>query len=409
MTTHVFGGDLFDGLADEVVPRSYVTLSGDRFVQVSQAMTPPRADEDTHVIDATGLTVLPGLINAHSHLGSAALLDGDEMPAGVVAAWIFEHCRRSLALGITTSRETGAIDGGVIRAIELGIAAGPRILASGPAIIQTGGHGDFRPAFVGSPCTHHVGVPGLSVLTTVANGEDEVRAAARLAFKRGATFLKLMVSGGVTSLTDSLEDTQFTVNEVRAAVVEAEARQTYVTVHSHNNQGLRMALEAGARCIEHATGLDKETAVLLATAGAAIVPTLTVAQTYANNAAFLPPEVLSRIEGVGDGMRQAIRLGHEAGVLVGCGSDLIGPDQRDFGMEVPLVAEVVGSVLALKTATSRNAAVLRRGHDLGSVSVGKLADLIAVDGDPLADPWILNDPDRIVLVIKAGKIMKDVR
>ncbi|TDD30010.1 amidohydrolase family protein [Kribbella turkmenica] len=363
---------------------------------------------DDAVVDLQGRTLMPGIINAHSHLGGVALLQEDTVPAAVIAAWTFEHCRRALELGITTCRDTGGLDGGVPMAISQGIARGPRIIPSGPLIVQLGGHTEFRPEWVMDPCVHHQGVPGLARFSHVVTGPDEVRAAARLAFKRGAKFLKLCVSGGVTSLTDSLEDSQLTVEEISAAVQEARARHTYVTVHTHNNEGIYRGLEAGVECFEHVTALDDEAAAAIAESGAAVVPTLTVAETYRNNADFLPTEVIDRIAGVKEGMSRAIKVAHAAGVLVGCGADLIGPNQKDYGLEVALVADIVGPMQAIRTATFDNARVLRIEHQTGSVQTGKLADLIVVNEDPLDNPRALNDPNRIALVMKAGAIEKNI-
>jgi imidazolonepropionase-like amidohydrolase len=273
-------------------------------------------------------------------------------------------------------------------------------------LVQTGGHAEFRPPFVANPCAHHIGVPGLAVGTHTVDGPDQVRYAARLAFKRGASFIKLCVSGGVTSLSDELEDTQLTVEEIRAAVEEARARRTYVTVHTHNREGILRGLEAGVECFEHATALDEDIAERLAHAGAAIVPTLTVARIYGEYAGQLPPDVIARITGVEAGMQNAVKLGHQAGVLVGGGADLIGADQKRYGMELPLVAEVVGAMKAIETMTLANARVLRVADRLGSVEIGKRADLVAVDGDPLEDPWLFDDPNRIVLVMKSGAVEK---
>ena len=401
MATRIINGRLIDGTG--AGPRDGVTVSVNdgRFVSIDQS-EPSRGD---HVIDVGGRTLLPGLINAHSHLGG--IFRDDVMPPGEVAAWIFEHCRRSLDLGITTCRDTAGLDGGIVQAIEKGIARGPRIIPCGPALVQMGGHGDFRPPFVPDPCGHHQGVPGLFAGTHICDGEDAVRSAARLAFKPGARFLKMCATGGVTSTSDALNDTQLTVGEMRAAVEEARARGTYVTVHTHNNPGIMRGLEAGVECFEHATALDDETALAVKAAGAAIVPTLTVAHIYPTYTDFLTQEIISRIEGVEDGMRNAIRLGHKHGILVGAGADLIGADQKDYGLETALVAEEVGSAQALVTVTRDNARVLRIDDRLGTVEPGKIADLVAVNGDPLDEPRLLADPANIAWVLKAGEVAKE--
>ena len=405
MTITVHGARVVTAVDDSPLEGIDIRIADGRFTSVSPG---PVSQGDT-AIDGMGLTFLPGLISAHTHLGGAAMIDADDMPAAMVAAWLFEHLRRSLDLGFTTVRETGGTDGGIVQALRSGLVRGPRMLVCGPLLVQTGGHAEFRPAFVPDPCQHHVGVPGLAVFTHPVAGPDAMRAAARLAFKRGATFLKLCISGGVTSLTDDLTDTQLSLAEMRAAVEEATARGTYVTGHAHNNDSIRMGLEAGLKCFEHGSDVDEETAQQIARAGAALVPTLTVTHLYKENTSFLPDDVIARAAGVEDGQRAAISHGEAAGVLLGCGADLIGPDQRRFGLELALVAEEVGAMRAIQISTIDNARVLRIADWTGSVEVGKVADLIAVDGDPLENPRLLDDPDKVVLVIKDGVIEKDIR
>lgn len=403
MTTRFINARLVDGNGGPPADGATVVVEDDRIVAVDRS-APARDDV---VLDLEGRTLLPGLISAHTH--HAAVTTGDELTPGEIAAWAFEHLGRSLDLGFTTCRELGGIDGGIVRAVDKGIARGPRLVVSGPLLVQMGGHADFRPAFLPDPCSHPVGVPGLWQGSYVCDGVDGVRRAARLAFKRGANLLKMCATGGVTSLSDSLEDTQFTVEEMRAAVQEARARGTYVTIHTLNNAGIRNGLEAGVECFEHVVELDDETAAMVKAAGAAVVPTLTVTEVYAGYSSWLPPEVIRRVEGVGQGMRRAIEVAHRHGILVGAGADLIGPDQSQYGLETALVAEVVGSAQAIVTMTRDNARVLRMSDRIGTVEDGKLADLVAVSGDPLEDPRLLADPANIALVVKAGSVVKDLR
>lgn len=300
--------------------------------------------------------------------------------------------------------------------MELGLLRGPRILPAGPLISQTGGHGDHRPQF---QLLHHphgpAGVmdhPGLVQMMSVCDGPDEVRIAARRAFKHGATHIKVCVSGGVVSLTDRLEDTQLSVPELRAAVEEAHARETYVTAHAHNVRGILNGLEAGVECFEHATFLDEETADRLAAAGAAIVPTLAVIRLLRTDMAEafgLTEEMIERATGAEQAMANSMKLAIDAGVVVGSGSDLLGPRQNRRGLELALHAEIVGPMEAIVQATSTNARIIRRSDDLGTVEGGKLADVIAVDGDPLTEPRLFDDPSRVVVVVKGGRVEKDAR
>lgn len=403
---HLRGATLIDGTGAEPLRRAAVEIDGETIELVGG-----QARDDPTVVDLEGLTLLPGLIDAHTHLGAVR---GAAAPEGMVsiaelAGELFRNCELALNAGFTTCRETGGVDGGVVRAIEQGLVVGPRILPSGAAIAQDGGHATFMPPF--SDCFCPLAYPGLLQVTAVCNGADEVRLAVRRNFRRGATQIKLMVTGGVVSLTDELHETQLTVEELRAAVAEAEAHDTYCTVHAHNPRGVRNAVEAGVRCVEHGTDLDEETAELMARANCAVVPTLTVARLMASEHARwgLPEAVVPRVRGVEKGMSDALLMARRCGILVGSGSDLLGSDQNRRGLELVLRSELEDPMTAIRSATLDNARILRRSDRIGSVEPGKLADLIAVDGDPLTDPGLFDDPARVVLVLKAGRVCKDTQ
>jgi imidazolonepropionase-like amidohydrolase len=405
VTLALRGATVIDGTGADPASSSTVVIEDDRIASVGGE---PSSPDDT--IDLDGCTLLPGLIDAHTHMGIAFELrhHGQEghISTAEVAARVFQVCESTLMAGFTTCRDVGGLDGGIVQAIELGLVEGPRIFPSGPAIAQDGGHASFMAPY--SDCWCPMSLPGLVEGVTVANGPDEVRVAARRAFRRGATQIKVMVSGGVISLTDELEHTQLTVEELRAAVVEAEARNTYVTAHAHNSRGIKNGLAAGVACFEHGSWLDEETAVAMADAGAALVPTLTVAHVMAEEWQEwgLPEAVVPRMEAVSGHMQHAIKLARAAGVTVGCGSDLLGPRQGRRGMELVLRAEVESPMEAIVAATATNARILRVDDRLGTIEPGKLADVIAVRGDPLAEPGLFDDPDRVELVVKGGHIKK---
>lgn len=409
MNLDLAGGVLFDGISRQLRDGAVVSIEGSEIKAVLDSHSPGPRQRDR--LDLTGLTLLPGLIDAHTHLGAAvpfaAFAQAGSISVAELAANVFRNCELALDAGFTTCRETGGVDGGVARAVNSGLIRGPRILPSGPAIAQDGGHATFMPAF--SDCFCPLAIPGLSVFTVVANGPSEVRLAARRAFRRGAHQLKLMVSGGVVSLTDDLSDTQLTIEEIRAAVDEATARHTYVTVHSHNNRAIRNAVKAGVRCVEHGTELDDETAALMAEHDVALVPTLSVIHLMAERreAWGLPREVAERLMGVEAGMTRAIGIARNAGIRIGLGSDLLGPGQNDRGLELVLRAKAGDAVDALMAATSVNADILGISTQVGTIEPGKLADVIAVKGDPVTHPEVLSDPENIVLVIKAGVIYKN--
>jgi len=413
MTLVLDGGRLIDGSGRDPAERSRVVVEGNRIAAVGTAAPPSGVEppRGAAVLELDGLTVLPGLIDLHTHMGIVTVGDLASLPLAVVAAQLFRNAELCLLSGHTTAREVAGADGGLRQAIDQGLLPGPRLFPSGPLLSQSGGHGDLAPPFLPHEHRHQSGIPGLVQPHATCDGPDEVRVAARTAFRHGATQLKVCVSGGVVSLTDRMEDAQFTVEELRAAVEEAQARDTYVTAHAHNVRGILNGLEAGVPCFEHGTFLDEPTAARMAAAGAALVPTLAVTRIFVEEAEAwgIPASILPRMAGVGEAMADAVKIAADAGVTVGSGTDLLGPEQNRRGLELVLKAEILGPMAAIVSATATNARILRREADLGTVEAGKLADVIAVDGDPLDDPGVFDDPDRVVLVVKDGQVVKDTR
>ena len=368
------------------------------------------AGRDSDVVDVAGLVVLPGLIDLHTHMGIISTGSPEALSPAMTAAHLFRNAELCLLSGHTTAREVAGADGGLKQAIDSGLVPGPRLFPSGPMLCQSGGHGDLAPPFFSDHHHHDPGVPGLAQASVVCDGPHEVRIAARNAFRRGATQIKMCVSGGVVSLTDSLEDTQFTVEELRAAVLEAQARNTYVTAHAHNARAILSGIEAGLECFEHGSFLDERTVAAMASAGVALVPTLSVLtlMTTRWREWAVPVECLPRLAEVRDATAGSLKMAFDAGVRIGSGTDLLGPDQNQRGLELALKARTLGAMQAIVSATSVSASILRR-PDLGVLAVGNTADVIAVDFDPLTEPEDWQDPDRVRLVIKDGVVVKDTR
>jgi imidazolonepropionase-like amidohydrolase len=404
------GATVIDGLADEPAPDCAVRVDGDRIVTVGDRA--PVGDAD--VVDLSGLTLLPGLIDAHVHIGYSSEMRAMltmELSIAERAADIFRNLRETIEAGFTAVRDCGGIDHGVLRAVGRGLVPGPRIWASASPLVQCGGHGHLGSPFLPPDETFHFRVRGLTAVGRISDGPDEVRKAARECFRQGASFLKMAVTGGVVSISDNLDDTQFTVEEIAVAVAEARARHTYVTVHAHNTAGIHNAVAGGVECVEHGTGIDEETAALMARNRVHLVPTLAIAHVLEQNfdQHGLPPQIRQRVGDTYARMVDGLLAARQAGILVGSGSDLIGPQQNRRGLEIALKAGVIGPMAAIRSATSVNAKIMKVDDRVGAVAAGKLADLVAVDFDPLAEPDLFADPDRAVLVVKGGEIVKDTR
>lgn len=392
------GATVIDGIGGEP-HRGDVTTDGSVISHVGDAS----GTQDGGDVDLSDLTLLPGLIDAHTHLG---IVDNkvEGTPLAIVAAQIARNCSLALDAGFTSVRDMGGVDGGYAQAVAMGLVRGPRIWPSGPIISEAGGNGDLEPACSCSGRRWNQGVPGLSRIGEACRGSDDVRFAARMALRRGATQVKLSLNTLSALIADGPRGTEFTLEEVKAAVWEAQAKGTYVTAHTTNDAGVRLALDGGVRCLEHGGIGSEETAAAVAEAGLWVVPTFAQQWIHANE----PGPWATHSGAFVEEMRQSMLLARAHGIRIGLGSDLEGAEQHRRGLELVLRARFESPMDAIRAATSINADLLGR-PDLGRVAVGAQADLIAVRGDPLAEPELFDDPDRVVLVVQAGVVVKDTR
>ncbi len=244
----------------------------------------------------------------------------------------------------------------------------------------------------------------------ICDGPEEVRKAARDQLRRGATQIKVMASGGAASPTDPIDATQFTVEELRAAVDEARVRDTYVLAHAYHPKSIANCLEAGVHSIEHGNLLDEATARRMADEGAFLVPTLITYEVLSERgeALGMAKSSVEKIRYVGSSGEESLRIAMEAGVRIGSGSDLLGEPMREKARELVLQARVMGAMGAIVAATKTNAELFGMSDRIGTVEEGKQADLIVVDGDPLADIGVLADASRVRVVVKEGEVVKDL-
>ncbi|SDC03693.1 Imidazolonepropionase [Cupriavidus sp. YR651] len=403
------GGNVLDPARGTALPRHDVLIDGDRIADVSAA--PLHAPLAT-VIDVSGKTVMPGLIDCHVHvLAALANLGVNAIQPNVLVAFrAMPIMKGMLERGFTTVRDAGGADWGLSQAVATGLIPGPRIFPSGKALSQTGGHGDFRPrADTLEPCSCAFRA---GAIARIADGVDAVRLAVREEIQKGATQIKIMASGGVASPTDPIGNTQYSEDEIRAIVAEAEAAQTYVMAHAYTGRAITRAVRCGVRTIEHGNLVDAAAARVMRDHGAFVVPTLITYDALARDGARLglPAESVAKIETVRQAGRDSLAIYAEAGVPMGFGSDLLGEMHQYQSEEFRIRAEYLGNLEAIRSATSIAAAILQREGELGTVRVGALADLIAVDGDPLTDIGVLAGPDaRIGLIMQAGKVHRAPR
>ncbi|MEK7248744.1 MAG: amidohydrolase family protein [Chloroflexota bacterium] len=387
-------------------PKTSVEVRDGRIARVVAA-SKIAANEEAQVIDLGGCFLLPGLTDAHVHLG---LTEANGAPTQPWAEWVARvtgFLGQALDQGFTTVRDAGALDPAWARVIEKGIVRGPRLLPSGAFISQTGGHGDWRaPHQQTDPIQP---IPGLFAGYVLADGPDAVRRAAREELRRGATQIKVMASGGVASPTDPIDATQFTLDELRAVVEEAEARGSYVLAHAYHPKSIAQCLDAGVRSIEHGNLLDEETAARMAKAGTFLVPTLITYDVLAEGGDKLgfSSYQVKKLHQVWQAGEDAVRIAAKAGVKIGSGSDLLGPAMALKARELVIKSRILSPMDAIVSATRTNAELFGLADEIGTVQEGKLADITVFNRDPLGEPEVLANADRVRLVLKGGAVVKD--
>ncbi|TDC54176.1 amidohydrolase family protein [Jiangella ureilytica] len=388
---------IFDGSSAELTEGDLHIVDG----VIVGPETRDSADRSATTIDARGGTVVPGLIDAHCHAYGIGLdmVGIESSPLSYVALKAARRLNNALRRGFTTVRDVAGGDHGLARAIDEGLTAAPRYFYTGPALSQTGGHGDPRPG------DHDLCV-GHTHMTEVVDGVDAVRTAVRDRFRRGAHAIKIMTSGGVVSLTDPIRRPQYSPEEVRAITDEAARRGSYVAAHAYSPEAIEHAVTNGVRSIEHGNLLDGATAQLMADHDAFLVPTLAAydALDRRGDALGLNPISQAKNREVLDSGKRAIELAAAAGVRVGFGTDLMGDLEDDQLIGLRLQVEVLGVLGALRSATSVNAQLLGR-DDLGRIGAGAAGDVVLYDGDPFDDPSLLWTDGGRRTVVRAGAVV----
>lgn len=400
-TTVIKAARMFDGKSSTLVSNAVVIVEGNRITQAGSGLAIPAGAE---VIDLGDATILPGLIDCHVHMDME--LNGDWANAAVrntpadaaIAGTVY--AKRTLDAGFTTVRNVGAsefVDVSLARAIDAGRIPGPRMIVAGHSIGITGGHADengFRP-----------GLMDRGIEAGIANGADEIRSAIRYQVKYGATCIKIVATGGVLSEGDEIGAQQMTDDEIRVAVEEAHRLGRRVAAHAHGTSGIKAAVRGGVDSVEHASFLDDEAIALLKQHGTFIVPTLLAGYTVelrANNGT-LPEFARAKAREAAENMRRSFRKAVEANVKIAFGTDSGVSAHGGNAFEFELMVKYGMTPAQSLLAATREAAALLGRTDIGAIESGKLADIVAVPGDPLGDITVM---ERVSFVMKDGVVKK---
>jgi imidazolonepropionase-like amidohydrolase len=383
-----------------------VVIEDQRIVEVGGPAA--RFGNADRVIDARGRVLMPGLIDCHVHVvaAHADLGDIEEWSPLYLSARAAAIMRDMLSRGFTTVRDAAGADFGLARAVEEGYIEGPRLIFGGRALSQTGGHGDSRPS------GRTVREPGYSYtsMSVVCDGVDQVRRAVREEVRRGAHHIKLMLSGGVASPTDRVDSTQFSLEEIRAAVEEATAANIYVLGHAYTARAIERGLACGVRSIEHGNLMDASTPAHFLANDAFYVPTLVTYSALAEHGREfgLPEASYAKVFDVLDAGLRALEMADRAGVAMAYGTDLLGGMHAWQSREFKIRSEVQSAPAIIRAATVSAARLLRMEDQIGVVKPGAYADVLLLDGNPLEDLNVLAEPEtHLQMVMKAGQIYRD--
>jgi len=406
MTTTLFiNANVLDTEGGTIQPDRQVLVRNGRIAEVEEGKIAATADR---TIDLKGRVLMPGLCDAHVHVTAVTADFGRllRLSPFYVTAHAADLMKAMLLRGFTTVRDAGGADWGLAQAVEEGLFVGPRLLYSGHALSQTGGHGDMRgPGENGlDQCLCCAG------MGRVCDGVTEIRRAARDEIRKGAHQIKIMAGGGISSPTDRIDSTQFSLEEIDAVVEEAAAANLYVMAHAYTAKSINRLLGRGVRTIEHGNLLDEESCRLFVRHGAFLVPTMSTYAALAKEgvAAGLPADMHAKIFEVLDAGARALELAQRKGVATVYGSDLLGTMQRHQLNEFNLRKDIVPTPELIRSATSTAAEACQRKGEFGVVRVGARADLLVIDANPLDDVTVLTQPERYLkAVVKAGRFYKD--
>jgi imidazolonepropionase-like amidohydrolase len=398
---------LLDGTADEALPGMNVLVEDGTIREVSDR---PFTASGARAVDLAGRTLMPGLIDCHVHVIAALANLGQNalLPDALVAYHAAKIMRGMLHRGFTTVRDVGGATYALVQALEQDLIEGPRLVICGKALSQTGGHADFRGRYDNRDPDYQT--RRLGSLGRICDGVDACRAAARDEIRGGASFVKIMANGGVASPTDPIAFLGFSRDEITAIVEEAENAQGYVAAHLYTDEAIRRAVECGVRSVEHANLVTPQTAAVMRERGAFACPTLVTYEALKDEGASLgfPPDSVAKIDDVRLKGLESLEIMHRAGVPMAYGTDLLGEMHRHQSEEFVIRGRVLPAIEVIRSTTVHAADLIGMPGKIGCIREGAHADLVVVDGNPLADLSLLTGQGRhMPMIIKNGRFVKN--
>src|SRR5438067_5649600 len=403
---------MFDGKSKSLIPNGVIVVQGDKIVDVGSNVAVPG---DAKVIDLGDVTLSPGFMDAHTHLTSdfsgdfnKRRLEQLDLNVSEQAIRAVGYARTTVEAGFTTVRDVGSrfvssrefVDVALRNAINKGLIVGPRMLVATKGIGATGGHfdptGGFRDFLFGREPDYTDGI---------GDGPDQIRKAVRFEVKNGADVIKAAVSGGVLSLADEVDTPQLTPAEMAALVDESHRLRKKVAVHCHGDQAAREAIEAGVDSIEHGSFMKAETVTMMKKRGTFLTPTLMASEWIMSKIDDYPQVLQLKAKAATAARSEMFRNAVKMGVKISFGTDAAvyphGQNAKEFKLMVDLGMSAID---ALKSATANDAELLGLSQKLGTLEKGKLADVIAMPGDPTSD---ITATERVSFVMKEGKIVRN--
>ena len=402
--TYIHAGKLIDAVTDMPIQMVTIVVNDNVIQTVLRGHLKPGPKD--RLIDLKDFTVLPGLMDMHTHLSGQSnpksYMEKFYMDLDEYAYRSIPFAEKTLMAGFTTVRELGGVISNSLRdAINAGYVVGPRIYSAGKSIATTGGHADpssgLNMSFAGDPGPRE----------GVINGPSDARKAVRQRYKNGADLIKITATGGVLSVAKNSKNPQFTEEEIRAIVETAEDYDMHVAAHAHGPEGMKRAIKAGVRTIEHGTIMDGEVLALMKKHGTYYVPTISAGMFVAEKAkesGYYPPIIVPKALEIGPRLLSTFTTAYKFGIKIAFGTDsgvsYHGDNAKEF---VYMVEGGMLEIEAIKSATVVPAQLLNISEKFGTIESNKIADIIAVDGDPTQD---IRSMLKVVFVMKNGKVYK---